>query len=313
MLKRIFFPIFLCILFSGCSVLESVLPANNSEPAELSETSVRESLDVGVRIPSADGVDVLSSEYVNIDHSNSSKGYVMVEYTGSHTGKIKFRIEDSLGNIYTYDLHGKEGYQTFPLTSGSGTYTLQTFEQSSGTEYYSVDSQTITANIVDEFSPFLYSNQYVDFATSTLAIKEAEELYEYTSTDIEFIENVFFYTMDMIEYDYDKAQQAATGEIAGYLPVLDDTITSGKGICFDYAAVMTAMLRSQNIPTKLVIGYVGDVYHAWISTYTKEKGWIDAIEFDGVEWKLMDPTFADNSGDTTFVGTGENYAEKYVY
>ncbi len=293
--------------------MESVSLANNSDPAELSETPIRESLDVALRIPSADGIDVLSSEYINIDYSNSSKGYVMVEYVGSHTGKIKFRVVDSLGNTYTYDLHEKEGYQAFPLTSGSGTYTLQTFEQSSGTEYYSVDTQTITADIVDEFSPFLYSNQFVDFNASTIAIKEAERLYAHTSTDLEFIEHVFFYTKDMLEYDYDKAQQALDGEIAGYLPVLDETVTSGKGICFDYAAVMAAMLRSQNIPTKLVVGYVDDLYHAWICTYTTEKGWIDAIEFDGVEWKLMDPTFADNSDDTSVVGTGENYAEKYVY
>ena len=48
-----------------------------------------------------------------------------------------------------------------------------------------------------------------------------------------------------------------------------------KGICFDYAALMTAMLRSQGIPTKLEIGYSGEVYHAWISTYIDEIGWVD--------------------------------------
>ncbi len=34
---------------------------------------------------------------------------------------------------------------------------------------------------------------------------------------------------------------------------------------------MTAMLRSQGIPTKLEIGYSGEAYHAWIST------WIDGV------------------------------------
>jgi transglutaminase-like putative cysteine protease len=60
---------------------------------------------------------------------------------------------------------------------------------------------------------------------------------------------------------------------------------------------MTAMLRSQGIPTKLVIGYAGDIYHAWISVYTEEKGWIEnAIEFHGNEWVRMDPTFASTTG-----------------
>ena len=35
------------------------------------------------------------------------------------------------------------------------------------------------------------------------------------------------------------------------------------------------MLRSQRIPAKLEIGYSGDIYHAWISVYIKDIGWID--------------------------------------
>lgn len=57
-----------------------------------------------------------------------------------------------------------------------------------------------------------------------------------------------------------------------------------------------AMLRSQRIPTRLEVGYMGDVYHAWISIYTKETGWVNGIiEFDGKNWELMDPTFASSS------------------
>ena len=50
-----------------------------------------------------------------------------------------------------------------------------------------------------------------------------------------------------------------------------------KGICFDYAALMTAMLRSQDIPTKLVVGYTGNLYHAWINVYLEGQGWVDNI------------------------------------
>ncbi len=313
MIRKFLLLISLCVLLSGCSLLDFLNSNSDAELEPLPESPVRTALNVAERIPSADGISVLSSEYVVIDHSNSAKGYIMVEYVGAHTGKIKFRVVDAAGITYTYDLHDKSGFQTFPLTSGSGSYTLTTYEQASGTEYYTVDTQNITATIENEFTPFLYSNQYVDFSEATIAVQEAKELYEYTSTDIEFIERVFYYTQDSIEYDYDKAGAAADGTLAGYLPVLDESITSGMGICFDYAAVMTAMLRSQNIPTKLVIGYAGDVYHAWINVYTDETGWISSIEFDGVEWKLMDPTFADSGADTTFIGTGENYAEKYVY
>jgi len=81
---------------------------------------------------------------------------------------------------------------------------------------------------------------------------------------------------------------------------------------------MTAMLRSQGIPCKLVIGYAGTVYHAWISVYTKEHGWVEqSVLFDGKTWKLMDPTFASSSKNDPdvlkYIGNGSNYSAKYLY
>ena len=105
---------------------------------------------------------------------------------------------------------------------------------------------------------------------------------------------------------------------SGYLPVVDTILAAKKGICFDYAAVMTAMLRSQNIPCKLVVGYAGTVYHAWIDVYVEGVGWIDgAIYFDGEEWTLMDPTFTSNGKRSPaimkYVTTPSNYSQKYAY
>ena len=77
-------------------------------------------------------------------------------------------------------------------------------------------------------------------------------------------------------------------------------------------------LRSQNVPTKLVIGYAGSAYHAWISVYSEKDGWIDnVIYFDGEKWNLMDPTFASSSNSSPsvmkFIGDGKNYKAKYAY
>ena len=44
---------------------------------------------------------------------------------------------------------------------------------------------------------------------------------------------------------------------------MDDTLSSKKGICFDYAALVACMLRVQGIRCKLVIGYADAYYHAW--------------------------------------------------
>ena len=115
---------------------------------------------------------------------------------------------------------------------------------------------------------------------------------------------------------YDK-QLAATVQ-SGYLPVLDTVLEKKSGICFDYAALMTGMLRSQGIPSKLVVGYAGEIYHAWINVYIEGVGWVDkVIYFDGENWTLMDPTFT-SSGKRSkpildYVTNPSNYQQKYAY
>ena len=44
---------------------------------------------------------------------------------------------------------------------------------------------------------------------------------------------------------------------------MDDVLSKGRGICFDYAALLACMLRTQGVPVKLVIGYADQSYHAW--------------------------------------------------
>ena len=73
---------------------------------------------------------------------------------------------------------------------------------------------------------------------------------------LDVVSSVYNYVVTNITYDTAKANSVQSG----YLPNCDSVLSQKKGICFDYAAVMTAMLRSQNIPTKLVVGYTGSLY-----------------------------------------------------
>ena len=81
---------------------------------------------------------------------------------------------------------------------------------------------------------------------------------------------------------------------------------------------MTGMLRSRGIPCKLVVGYAGTAYHAWINVWVEGSGWVDGvIWFDGTSWQRMDPTFA-SSGNSSqsilaYIGDGANYTAKYFY
>ena len=177
--------------------------------------------------------------------------------------------------------------------------------------YSNLYKETIGVSLADEFRPFLYPNQYTWFTEDSEAVAKASELAEGASDGLDVITAVYNYVIENISYDEEKARTVQSG----YLPDVDETLESKKGICFDYAALMTAMLRSQGIPTKLEIGYSGDVYHAWISTYLDETGWIDnVIYFDGKSWSLMDPTLAaSNSGDAVrdYIGDGANYTVMY--
>ena len=153
----------------------------------------------------------------------------------------------------------------------------------------------------------------MNFHTDSKAVSKGSDLAKDTYSDLDVVQNIYNYVIKNISYDTEKAQNVSYG----YVPDIDDTLSSKKGICFDYAALMTSMLRSQNIPTKLEVGYSGDAYHAWISTYIDDKGWVDdIIQFNGNTWQIMDPTLAatnDSAAVKKYVGDGSHYVVKYTY
>ena len=268
----------------------------------------RESTPV-VLVPEASGETVYENEWASMDASHMEDGYVMVQYKGN-VEKVKLQTETPEGVTYTM----RTGYEVFPLTGGNGDYTISVWEQrpASG-DYLNVFNQSISVTIKDAFSPYLYPNQYVNFSEKSKVVELGAELVEGASDDLDAVTRIFTYVTENISYDTDKAQNVQSG----YLPDVDEVLESGKGICFDYAVVMASMLRTQRIPTRLEIGYAGDVYHAWISTHIDGVGWVNGIiQFDGSEWQLMDPTFAANSSSDSlrdFISEGDNYQTKFIY
>jgi len=68
-------------------------------------------------------------------------------------------------------------------------------------------------------------------------------------------------------YDYMFASGVQSGQHKGYLPSVDNTLATNKGVCFDFSALLACMMRAQGIPARLEIGYADKVYHAWNSVY----------------------------------------------
>ena len=168
--------------------------------------------------------------------------------------------------------------------------------------------------LTDPFAPFLRPNQFVNFDENTLAVQHAAMLAVGAEADLDKVRAIYTDVITSFTYDAVLAENVQPD----YLPDLDEVWRKQSGICFDYAAVMAAMLRSQGIPAKLVIGYAGDLYHAWINVFIEDIGWIDnMIYFDGAHWVLMDPTFASGGNASAavmdFIGNEANYAAKYAY
>lgn len=262
-------------------------------------------------VPSASGILIKENESATLDYSNSTEGYVAVRYNGN-SSKVKLRITGPDSIVYTYDLRSDD-YEFFPLTGGNGSYTVGVYENIQDTEYSTAFFETIDVSITNELAPFLYPNQYVDFTPESECVVKSAELVASADTDLDAVSLIYNYIISNITYDYDKAETVQSG----YLPNVDEILESGTGICFDYAAVMVTMLRSQGIPARLEIGYASDAYHAWLSVYIKDIGWVNGVvEFTGDTWTLMDPTFGASTEEKVlkkYIGDGTNYTLQKIY
>ena len=247
-----------------------------------------------------------------IDYSNTKDGYVMVQYTAQTSKRLKAQVKGPT-TTYTYNL--KQGQWTvFPLSDGNGSYQVSVFQNVSGTRYTNELSQSFKVELTDEFAPFLRPNQYVDYSNAVNTLAKTKELTKGITDPLKQVAAIYDYVVKNLSYDYQKASTVKSG----YLPVLDTVLAEKKGICFDYAALMAGMVRSLGIPCKLVVGYAGSAYHAWISIWTEESGWVDnVIFFNGTSWQRMDPTFASSGKQSAsimaYIGNGKNYTTKYLY
>lgn len=301
--------------------LESVVVEDidlSDEAVALSDSPV--ALPVGL-MPVASGTLVKQNSRAVIDYSNTKDGYVMVQFTGTTATRIKVQISGPSTATsqlkYTYDLP-VGAWTTFPLSDGNGQYTVTVLENTSGTKYAQVLSQSFQVAMTDEFAPFLRPNQYVNYEVAPNTVAKAAELVAGETDLLVKVGKIYDFVVN--NFTYDK-QLAATVK-SGYLPVLDSVLAAKKGICFDYASLMTGMLRSQGVPCKLITGYVptngGTAYHAWISVWSEETGWIEgAVYFNGSAWQRMDPTFASSGHGSAsimqYIGDGSNYTQKYCY
>ena len=251
----------------------------------------------------------LSGDRVKLDVSCLEQGYVAVSAYSNM--RLKFQvIKDEM--TYNYDLSSDGTPGIFPLQGGSGNYRFRVMENVVDKKYSELYSFTCDVYLQNEFAPFLRPSTYVSYSRDSACVRKAEELAAGASDELDFVGSVYDYVCNQVTYDREKASTVKSG----YLPVPDETMITGKGICFDYAALAASMLRSQGIPTKMVFGYVAPqgLYHAWNMFYTPQSGWVTvSFEVRGDNWTRMDLTFSANGADADFIGDGSNYSDVYYY
>lgn len=172
---------------------------------------------------------------------------------------------------YIYNL--VSGIENLPLQMGSGQYTVSLLGSNDGRRFRLLSEKVITVEL-EENAVFLSASQTVNWNDESEVAILAKELTKDAETDREKLEAIHTYVVNNVSYDYVKATKLPRG----YIPNAEDTLSEGLGICYDFAALTASMLRSVDIPTKLVKGYSSytPVYHAW-----------NEVLIDG-EWVVVD-------------------------
>lgn len=128
-------------------------------------------------------------------------------------------------------------------------------------------------------SAFLTPSKYVRFSENSDVSSLAYELLAKRPGQSTL--NNRLWILSHVHYDYIKAIRACSHKVTikDFVPDLDKIIKTGRGICFDYAALFAALCRLQGIPCKLILGMADRRRHAW-----------NMVLLDKV-WYLLDLTY----------------------
>lgn len=239
---------------------------------------------------------VMAADY--FDTTDLSRGVIHVSCNDG--GKLKVMIQKG-EEKYTYDLNSTGKKETFPLQLGNGSYKVSVLKNTTGSSYKLLGSKNIELKLTKANEVYLTSIQNINWNIDSKAVKKAVELTE-NEPDLQKKASILWkYMVYNHTYDYAKMEQLAN--TTGYVPVVDNTFIDKKGICYDFASLYAAMLRSQGTPAKLIKGYapknaVG--YHAWNEVYdSSQEKWIviDTTYDLQVSGGRTNPTMSKNAAD----------------
>lgn len=233
-----------------------------------------------------------------IDISRASEGKVTASYTGGGSNKLVIQC----GKQRTqYNVKGDGKKYTVTLMFGAGDYTITYMVKVGKTNKYAVGAaatcsyagagiidqetatpgqQQATQQINADDARFLTVTNEINWNTSQSAIKKASSLADSENATKDKVKKIYSFIIQNITYDYDVYGKLPSG----YLPDLEHTYVTRKGICYDFSALFGGMLRSQGIPAKLCKGSATLVsgYHAWNSVLIDGKWYVVDTSSDSI-------------------------------
>lgn len=296
---------------------QTTAPVQNNDPQpQPSAWPASGAVPSPVSVPSLDGQNVAENESALIDLSYTSYGFVKAHLKAPIDNRIKMMIEHN-GTPYYYDLRNDGGTEIYPLQFGNGTYTISVMLGVGNNQYSYLLTATAEVGLVRSDIPFLVPSQRVNYTSGSNCAALARQLVSGKTNNYERISAVLSYVAQHISYNTALAANPPNG----YVPNPDAVLSSGKGICYDYAAVSAAMLRSLGYPTKLITGYVnnGATYHAWNEVYLSGQGWVKvmSVTLNTSSWSRIDVTFISTTNSpediAAYIGNGSNYVNRYIY
>ncbi|SCZ76396.1 transglutaminase-like domain-containing protein [Acidaminobacter hydrogenoformans] len=212
-----------------------------------------------------------------VNTAKTADGVLEMKVNLSTTSKLKVLVQKG-DTKYYYDVQSLAD-ESIPLQMGDGTYTIALLKNVSGTSYTRLDTKTFEATGIQSFEPYMTANPIVDFAAEDNVVALAKKLTLTAKTDEEKIKAIYTYVSKSFSYDYNRAKTVQSG----YVPDVDAVLAANAGICYDYSAVMAAMLRSVGVPAKVNMGYSKHIaeYHAWNEVYLKSAD----------KWITLDTTY----------------------
>lgn len=230
-----------------------------------------------------------------------------VTITGeTNRNKIKIRmVINNKEKWYDVNLVNGKFLEEIWLTEGPGSYRFDLLVH----EYerkYSLGPQ-IHIDSIYEINPFLVPGKHIESSNSEI-IDLANIITKDMKSDFEKALGIYEWTEKEITFDYMKYRKHQSGDYDNSYGAIQ-TMKTRSGVCYDFAAIVTALGRAVGLETKLVTGLVrGDNFsglHAWNEIYIREEN----------RWLILDATFGSTTNEKHFdiKNTHHSYTKQDEY